>query len=112
MDIADARQRGVDVLAPAGRVDTTTVPALESRLAPLLAGAHPRIVIDFSAVEYISSAGLRILLVAARRVQESGGGLVLCGMGSAVRQVFYLAGFLPLFTIRDTREDAVAHLAS
>lgn len=111
MEIADARQRGVDVLAPAGRIDTTTVSSLEIRLAPLLAGGRPQIVIDFSAVEYISSAGLRILLVAARRVQEGGGGLVLCGMGSAVRHVFYLAGFLPLFTIRDTREDAVAHLA-
>jgi anti-anti-sigma factor len=111
MRIAEARQDGVDVLAPTGRIDTTTVAALEGRLTPLLAAAPPRIVLDFSGVEYISSAGLRVLLVAARRVQGTGGGLALCGMGDAVRQVFQLAGFLPLFTIRDTRDAAVAQVA-
>lgn len=111
MVIAEARDRGVDVLAPAGRIDTTTVATLEARLGPLLASPRPRIVIDFSRVDYISSAGLRILLVAARRVQ-GGGALALCGMGDAVRQVFQLAGFVPLFTITDTREAAVSQLAS
>jgi len=111
MRIAEVRQNGVDVLAPTGRIDTTTVGALEGRLTALLAAAPPRIVLDFSGVEYISSAGLRVLLVAARRVQGTGGGLALCSMGDAVRQVFQLAGFLPLFTIRDTRDAAVAQIA-
>jgi anti-anti-sigma factor len=109
MVIAEVRDRGVDILAPSGRIDTTTVAALEARLGPLLAAPQPRIVIDFTGVEYISSAGLRILLVAARRVQ-GGGALVLCGMGDAVRQVFQLAGFVPLFTIAGTREAAVSQL--
>jgi anti-anti-sigma factor len=110
MVIAEGRDRGVDVLTPVGRIDTTTVATLEARLGPLLAVPQPRIVIDFSGVDYISSAGLRILLVAARRVQ-GGGGLALCGMGDAVRQVFHLAGFVPLFTIKDTRDAAISQLA-
>jgi len=112
MQINDIRVDGVDVVAPAGRIDTTTVGALEQRLSALLAAPRARLVIDFSGVEYISSAGLRILLVAARRVQQSGGALVLCAMGDAVRQVFHLAGFVPLFTIRETRADAVTRIAS
>lgn len=111
MQIAEARESGVHVLAPTGRIDTTTVGLLEGRLAALLAQPHARIVIDLSEVEYISSAGLRILLIAGRRVQDAAGGLVLCGMGHAVRQVFYLAGFLPLFTIAETRAIAVGQLA-
>ena len=111
MQIAELRQDGVDVLAPAGRIDTTTVDALEARLNPLLAAAVPRIVVDFSGVEYISSAGLRVLLVAAKRVKSAAGGLALCAMGDSVRQVFQLAGFIPLFTIRDTREAAVEQIA-
>jgi anti-anti-sigma factor len=111
MQIAEAQDRGVSVLAPAGRIDTTTASTLDSRLTPLLAGAGPRIVIDFSNVEYISSAGLRVLLAATRRVQAKGGGLTLCCMGEAVRHVFYLAGFLPLFVIHDSREAAIGHLA-
>lgn len=111
MQIAEVRQDGVDVLAPVGRIDTTTVSALEARLAPVLAAACPRVVVDFSDVEYISSAGLRLLLLAARRVQSGDGRLALCGLGGPVRQVFQLAGFLPLFTIRDTRQAAIAQIA-
>jgi stage II sporulation protein AA (anti-sigma F factor antagonist) len=111
MQIGEARQGDVIVLTPAGRIDTTTSGALETRLASALAGASPHLVVDLSAVDYISSAGLRVLLVAARRVQAAGGRLALCAMGQPVRQVFQLAGFLPLFTIQDTREAAVAGLA-
>jgi anti-anti-sigma factor len=107
MQIGESRNGGVDVIAPVGRIDTTTVGALEARLTPLLAGAAPRVVIDFTGVEYISSAGLRVLLIAARRVQSARGRLVLCGMEGAVRQVFQLAGFVPLFTICDSRAAAV-----
>ena len=111
MQIAEMRQGGVDIIAPVGRIDTTTVGVLEARMAPMLAAASPRLVVDFSGVDYISSAGLRLLLLAARRVQSSRGRLALCGLGEPVRQVFHLAGFLPLFTIRDTREAAVAQIA-
>ena len=112
MEIAEARQSGVIVLTPVGRIDTTTAGALETRLVSALAGASPQLVVDLSGVEYISSAGLRVLLVAARRVQATGGRLALCAMGQPVRQVFQLAGFLPLFTIQDTRDQAVAGLAA
>jgi anti-anti-sigma factor len=112
MQIVEVRQGDVDVIAPSGRIDTTTVAALEARLTPLLAGAGPRVVVDFGAVDYISSAGLRVLLVAARRVQVTGGRLALCGMGGPVSQVFQLAGFLPLFTICETREAAVSRIAA
>jgi anti-anti-sigma factor len=112
MQIAEARQDGVLVMTPAGRIDTTTAGALETRLAAALAGVSPRLVLDLSGVDYISSAGLRVLLVAARRLQATDGRLVLCAMGPPVRQVFQLAGFLPLFTIQDTRDAAVAQLAA
>jgi anti-anti-sigma factor len=66
--------------------------------------------VDFSGVEYISSAGLRVLLVAAKRM--GGGGLVLCALTEPVRQVFDLAGFLPLFAVEASRDGALARLAS
>ena len=111
MQIVEARRDGVDVVAPKGRIDSTTAALLDERLAPLVGAARPRLVVDFSNVDYISSAGLRIMLLAARRVQEAGGHLALCGMGAAVRQVFYLAGFLPLFFICASRDEAVTSIA-
>ena len=111
MQIAEARVDGVVTVAPAGRIDTTTAPALEQHLLALLAGRERRIVLDFSAVDYISSAGLRVMLLLARRVQDARGGLALCAMGEAVHQVFQLAGFLPLFTVCATRDEAVQRIA-
>jgi anti-anti-sigma factor len=111
MQIVDARLDGVVAVTPAGRIDTTTAPSLEQHLNALLTGGERRIVVDFSGVDYISSAGLRIMLLLARRVQEGNGRLCLCAMGDAVRQVFQLAGFLPLFVIRDSREAAVRQIA-
>lgn len=112
MQIAEVQCGEVRVIGPSGRIDTTTAGALEAKLAALLAAASPRVVVDFSDVEYISSAGLRVLLVAARRVQGTGGRLALCGMRPPVHHVFQLAGFLPLFTIAESRDAAVAQIAA
>jgi stage II sporulation protein AA (anti-sigma F factor antagonist) len=111
MQIAESRMDGIVAVAPVGRIDTTTAPALEKHVIALVAGGERRIVVDFTGVDYISSAGLRVMLLLARRLQDAGGRLGLCGMGDAVRQVFQLAGFLPLFAVLETREAAVRQLA-
>jgi stage II sporulation protein AA (anti-sigma F factor antagonist) len=111
MQIAESRVDGIVAVAPVGRIDTTTAPALEKHMIGLLTGGERRIVVDFSGVDYISSAGLRVMLLLARRLQDAGGRLGLCGMGDAVRVVFQLAGFLPLFVVLETREAAVHQLA-
>ena len=112
MDIHQERRDGVLVVAPAGRIDTTTTEALEHALTAAFEGGELRLVVDFAGVGYISSVGLRALLVAAKRMRERRGTLVLCALGDAVRQVFDLAGFLPLFIVEPTRDLAVARCAS
>lgn len=108
MQIAEQRQGGVTVVAPAGRIDSTTSDAFEAVLRRVFDAGDRHLVVDFRAVEYISSAGLRVLLVAGKRI---GRGLVLCSLPEPVRQVFDLAGFLPLFTVEASRESALARLA-
>lgn len=108
MQIGEERRDGVTLLAPAGRIDSTTSNSLERALGRALDAGERRVIVDFSAVEYISSAGLRVLLVAGKRI---GGGLVLCSLTEPVRQVFELAGFLPLFTVAASREAALAQFA-
>lgn len=112
MDIRQERHDRVLVVAPVGRIDTTTSEALERALTAAFDAGERRLVVDFGGVSYISSMGLRALLVAARRMRERRGTLVLCGVGDAVRQVFELAGFLALFIIEPTRELGVARCAS
>ena len=111
MEIAQVEAGGSLVVAPVGRVDSTTSDALERALAAAVDGGARRMVVDFTGVTYISSVGLRVLLVVAKRMRTERGTLVLCGLGDAVRQVFDLAGFLPLFTVEPTRELAVKRAA-
>ena len=106
MNIEHGTQDHVTVLAPTGRIDTTTSGAVEDAVRDAVDAGARALIIDFTAVDYISSAGLRVFLVLAKRLRDLGGRLVLCGMGQPVRQVFQLAGFLPLFTVASSREAA------
>jgi anti-anti-sigma factor len=110
MEIEQSTSGHVNVVAPSGRIDTTTSPSVEDTLQTIVSGGARDLVVDLRQVEYISSAGLRVLLVAAKRIRDLGGRLVLCDMTEPVRQVFQLAGFLPLFAIEPSREAAVARL--
>ena len=65
-----------------------------------------------SAIDYISSAGLRVLLMTAKKLRENGGLLVLSGMNSSVRQIFELAGFFSIFTVEPDLEKAVARVSA
>ena len=108
MQISETTQGGAVIVAPVGRIDSTTSPALDAHLLGLAKAGKHRLVIDFSGVDYISSAGLRVMLSLAKRTKETQGRLFLTGMGDSVRQVFALAGFLPLFSVEPTAEAAVA----
>jgi anti-anti-sigma factor len=111
MDIQQEVRDGVTVVAPSGRIDSTTSAELEQAIGKSLDGGNRKLVVDFERVSYISSAGLRVLLVAAKRLGGGKGTLALCSLNDAVRQVFDLAGFLPLFTVEPTRDGAVARCA-
>jgi len=112
MHIREDRSDGVTIIAPAGRVDSTTSSSLERHLLGLIGAGRHRLVVDLAEVDYISSAGLRVLLMLAKKTKETRGALALCEMGDAVRQVFGLAGFLPLFTIETSRDAAVTRVSA
>ena len=97
MTINEEREQGVVVVSPVGRVDNATSARLDEYFTGLAAAGESRVVVDFSGVEYISSAGLRVML--AR--------VALFAMSDSVRQVFELAGFLTLFAVTASRDDAV-----
>jgi anti-anti-sigma factor len=110
MQITETRDANALIVSPAGRIDSTTAGHLEQRLLPLVDRGERRLVVDFGGVEYISSAGLRVLLALAKRMRDVKGGLVLCALRESSRQVFDLAGFLPLFAVEPSRDAAVRRL--
>ena len=107
MDIQKEKRSGVTVVAPRGRIDSVTSSALEQALVQSLDAGERRLVVDLTGVDFISSAGLRVLLVLAKRLGGGKGSVVLCSLSDPVRQVFELAGFLSLFTISPSRDLAL-----
>lgn len=110
MEIREESTEGALVIGPVGRIDSNTSGVLERNLIRHLSAGVTRLVVDLEGVEYISSAGLRVLLLAANKLRPSGGHLVLCAMGQSVREVFELAGFTAIFTIEASREQALVRL--
>ena len=96
------------VVTLVGRLDTNTSPELEKFLAEKLESEPVKgLVIDFEPTEYISSAGLRVLLMAAKKMKSSGGKLILCAMSEHVQEVFDIAGFTAVFNIEADRALAI-----
>lgn len=111
MQISTTQAAGVTVVALAGELDASTAPAASSALAPLAQSAS-RVVLDLSAVPYMSSAGLRMLLSAYRQLSARGGSIALAGVVDEIRDTMAVTGFLKFFVVHTTVDEAVAALAA
>jgi anti-anti-sigma factor len=112
MEVREGSVDAVTVIEVKGRVDSTTAPALGERLTGALAAPRKRVIVDLSGADYLSSAGLRVLLRAAEQADRTDGKLVLHGLNSRVREVFEISGFLGILTICSTRDEALVAAAA
>ena len=85
------------VLSVSGRLDTTTAPSLEAAVVET-AGACDRLVLDFAGLEYISSAGLRVILK-AQKAMSAKGGMKLLHVNETIMEIFEITGFSDILTI-------------
>jgi anti-anti-sigma factor len=104
---ASVRDDGVALVEVRGRVDAVTSPELSKTLFGLLDQKHHRVVLDFAGVDYISSAGLRVLIQAHQAAQGLKGEVRLLGLSDSVRHVFELCVLDKVFKIAGTMEEAV-----
>ena len=100
-------ENGIVLLEVEGEVDAHTARRLDKALNDLLAQGHSRLVLDASQMEYISSAGLRVLLFAQREARQLGGEVRVFGLNAQVRRVFEIAVFDQLLRISDTRQESM-----
>lgn len=106
MKIEHLQKNSVDVLAVSGRIDATTSPDFEGRLMEVASVAEAGIVLDFDRIDYVSSAGLRVLLVGVRALGGSSHTLVVARPSDNVKEVITLTGFHKLLTICDSMDEA------
>lgn len=89
------------------RLDSSNAGAFNEELELVTEAASRTVVIDMQGLDYISSAGLRAIMQAVRKIEHQGGSLALCSLSSDVRAVFETSGFDQLIAIHPTRADAV-----
>jgi anti-anti-sigma factor len=106
LEIKQEEEGAVRILVLKGRLDTETAADLELTLQDLLGTGERYFLLDLAGIGYVSSAGLRVLLGLAKKL-DGKGSLRLCGLSAAVRQVFDVAGFGKLFAIFPNRDAAL-----
>jgi anti-sigma B factor antagonist len=107
MEIGQEQIGAVQVLTPVGRLDTDSAADFELAVQDLQAAGAKHFVIDFGKVNYVSSAGLRVLLALAKSCDGGAGSLRLAGLNPQVKQVFDVAGFSKLFQVHADRKGAL-----
>jgi len=90
-----------------GRLDTVTAPDFEQESRKWIEQGETFIVLDFSALEYISSAGLRCILTLAKALKPVRGTVHFCALQEMVREVFTISGFSSMFTLHESLEEAL-----
>ena len=100
------------IVTVTGRLDSQAAAQFSGRLAELRQGGGAQLLIELSHLTYISSAGCRVLFLAARQTAERGKRLALCGMTGAVKQVVELAGLDGQVGIFASREEALMQLSA
>jgi anti-anti-sigma factor len=110
MDISEDRKADALILALSGKLDATTAKTFEEKILGVINSRAQRLVLDLSQLEYVSSSGLRVFLLAAKRLQGTEGKIVFCGLQDHIRQVFDLAGFSSILSIYGSRDEAIKSL--
>jgi anti-sigma B factor antagonist len=100
----------VTVVEIAGDINSNTAPQAQERVLPL-AQPGSKILLDMSGVEYMSSAGLRMLLSMYRQISRGNGDIVLVGLSEEIKDTMSVTGFLNFFTTRDTVDEGLQDLA-
>lgn len=107
MKIEFRDQNGVTVVSLEGRLDTTSSPEIRAALDRAVDDGASKLLLDFEGVDFVSSAGLRVLLAMAKRLQKSGGGLRVCNLNETVSEVFEISGFTSILAVFPDLEAAL-----
>lgn len=112
MEITEERNADLLILRLIGRLDASTSKSLEDKILPLIAADEKKLIIELSQLEYISSAGLRVFLLASRSMDEKKGKMALCSLQDPVREVFEIAGFSSFLNLERSTKEAINSFSS
>jgi anti-sigma B factor antagonist len=106
VEIAERRQGDIFVLSPAGRIDNDTSAKFQEKLLATVGTTGTSVVLDLAKVEYISSAGLRALMMASKQAKATKGRIAVAALGPVVKEIFAISRFSYVVPVFDTLADA------
>ena len=111
MEIIQKEENGIVSIAIKGRLDADSSPEAEKVVKDAIKDQTTRVLFNLASLEYLSSAGLRVLLGAAKEMRRKDGKIVLCALNEFVKEIFEVSGFQSLIPITDTVESGIEILS-
>lgn len=110
MQLSEEQDGDITIFRLGGRIDAITSPQIEKRIHTLADDGRRKFLLDFFNVDYLSSAGMRLLLSATKKLKSLGGKLIVCSVDEDVMDIIKMAGFHTIITIASNEEKAKAEL--
>jgi anti-anti-sigma factor len=107
MEILDFYENDICRIVPVGRIDTVSASEFQNQTIALMADKN-KCAIDFSKVNYISSAGLRSILLITKEISKKKGNLVIFAMSESIKEIFVMSGFSSIIKIVNSMEDVIS----
>jgi anti-anti-sigma factor len=111
MEISQKEEKGIVFIAIKGRLDADSSMEAEKVVKDALGGETSRLLFNLGELEYLSSAGLRVLLTAAKEMRRRDGKIVLCALNEFVKEIFEVSGFQSLIPITESVESGLEVLS-
>ena len=107
MEIIEEKQDKISIFRLNGRLDSNTSQGFEKKIFDAISDGSKSMIVDFKDLDYISSAGLRVILKATKALNREEGKIMLCSMQDYVKEVFEIAGFDSFLPIVASIDDAL-----
>ncbi|MFA6980290.1 MAG: STAS domain-containing protein [Ignavibacteriaceae bacterium] len=110
MEMSQRTENGVLIISPKGNLDFNHATSFQETATALIENGAKKVLINFTELSFISSAGLRVLIVLAKLLQQKSGTFALALMNEQILEVFSISGFEKLFTIYSSEEEALKNM--
>ena len=108
MAVTIERQDNTIIAQVSGRVDGTNAAEFQDDLIPVTEGSNQSVILDIGELSYISSAGLRVILLIARTLRSKDATFIVCSPTDSIREIFEISGFSQIIPIHNSQAEAVA----
>ena len=108
MGLSIERSDGILLAMAEGRVDGANAQEFQGALTDAIESTDRAVVLDLEDITYISSAGLRVILLTARALKRQDAELAVCSLSAPIREVFEISGFDKIIPVRESRSEAIA----